>query len=84
MINAKAQPEAPDNLIDEFEFDFNEESNMPEFDASNAISEQRSIPSLLELDVPIPSAFRADQSHATPTSRPRRNAHAPVRYDSSE
>ncbi len=76
------QLEAPDEIIDEFEP--RAETENREFEAANANLEPRVIPSLLDLDIPIPRAFRDSQSHATPTSRPRRNARAPVRYESSQ
>ena len=67
-----SQPEAPDELIDEFELNPYAESEPPEVEAPNPIFESpRSIPSLLDLDVPIPAAFRnrpiaivAPHSHA--------------------
>ena len=46
-----------------------------------ANSEPRSIPSLLDIDVPMPAAFRAVQSNAKPDGRPRRNTRTPARFD---
>ena len=78
------QLDAPDEVIAELELEPREMAKSPEFEAEIANLEPREIPSLLELDIPIPAAFRDNQSHATPTSRPRRDARAPVRYDSSQ
>ena len=72
----------PTKLIDEVEVDPFAETEVPDFEVPNAIP--RSVPSLLELDIPIPAAFRTDQSHATPIARPRRNTRTPVRYESSQ
>ena len=60
------------------------ETGEHEYEIANTSREPSEIPSLLDLEVPIPEVFRNVQSHSTPTSRPRRNARVPIRYESSQ
>ena len=70
----------PDDLIDAYEYESPANANLRELDPQTPNAAPR-IPSLLELDISIPAAFRTDQSHATPSTRPRRNARTPARYE---
>ena len=76
-----AEPEMPDDLIDEYEYEMPANASLRELDPQTPNAAPR-IPSLLELDLSVPAALRTNQSHATPSTRPRRNARAPARYDS--
>ena len=60
------------------------ETDEHEYEIANTSREPSEIPSLLDLEIPIPEVFRNVQSHSTPTSRPRRNARVPIRYESSQ
>ena len=60
------------------------ETDEHEYEIANTSREPSEIPSLLDLEIPIPESFRNVQSHSTPTSRPRRNARVPIRYESSQ
>ena len=77
------QLEIPDDLIDEYEYGTHANANLRELEMSTPNAAPR-IPSLLELDMSIPAAFRATQSNSMPPSQPRRNVRAPARYDSSQ
>ena len=78
-----AEPEMPDDLIDEYEYEMPANASLRELEPQISNAAPR-IAKLLDLDLSTPAVFRADQSHSTPSTRPRRNARTPARYESSQ
>jgi hypothetical protein len=83
--NRENRVDIADEAIEERKFEAIAETNAAETDGLTANREsQRDVPSLLDLEIPMPAALRAAQSQSPLPTRPRRNTRRPIRFESSQ